>query len=143
MNGNPEHSYYPDVSCPACGDLDGCHIARITPSTVPITNKQTLQQIAAAEMLGWEPTPEGSFHPDNPTGQTMPNFHTDANASLQLIEWMREKGWGLHINNDLKVWRVWFHHSKHDAVENFGKEDSFPLAILNAFLRANGREDLL
>jgi hypothetical protein len=38
------------------------------------------QRIAIAEACGWEPTPEGHFHPDNPTGQTPPNYLNDLNA---------------------------------------------------------------
>ena len=36
--------------------------------------------IAIAEARGWEPLPEGHFHPDNPLGQTMPNYCNDLNA---------------------------------------------------------------
>ena len=38
------------------------------------------QRIAIAEACGWEPLPEGHFHPDNPIGQTMPNYLNDLNA---------------------------------------------------------------
>jgi len=36
--------------------------------------------IAIAEACGWEPLPEGCFHPDNPIGQRLPNYTTDLNA---------------------------------------------------------------
>lgn len=38
------------------------------------------QRIAIAEACGWEPIPEGHFHPDNPIGQTMPDYLNDLNA---------------------------------------------------------------
>ena len=38
------------------------------------------QRVAIAEACGWEPLPEGHFHPDNPIGQTMPNYLNDLNA---------------------------------------------------------------
>ena len=38
------------------------------------------QRIAIAEACGWEPLPEGHFHPDNPVGQTMPDYLADLNA---------------------------------------------------------------
>ena len=38
------------------------------------------QRIAIAEACGWEPTPEGHFHPDNPTGQISPDYLNDLNA---------------------------------------------------------------
>ena len=38
------------------------------------------QRIAIAEACGWEPLPEGHFHPDNPIGQTMPNYLNDLNS---------------------------------------------------------------
>ena len=38
------------------------------------------QKIAIAEACRWEPLPEGHFHPDNPVGQTMPDYLVDLNA---------------------------------------------------------------
>ena len=38
------------------------------------------QRITIAEACGWEPLPEGHFHPDNPVGQTMPDYTQDLNA---------------------------------------------------------------
>jgi hypothetical protein len=38
------------------------------------------QRIAIAEACGWEPIPEGYYHPDNPIGQTMPDYLNDLNA---------------------------------------------------------------
>jgi hypothetical protein len=47
-------------------------------------NKET-QRIAIAEACGWEPTPEGHFHPDNPTGQTPPDYLHDLNAMHEAM----------------------------------------------------------
>ena len=43
------------------------------------------QQIAIAEACGWEPTPEGHFHPDNPTGQTPPDYLNNLNAVHDFV----------------------------------------------------------
>ena len=43
------------------------------------------QRISIAEACGWEPTPEGHFHPDNPTGQTPPNYLNDLNAMHDAV----------------------------------------------------------
>ena len=48
------------------------------------------QRIAISEACGWEPLPEGHFHPDNPIGQTMPNYLNDLNAANAEIEEKRK-----------------------------------------------------
>lgn len=42
------------------------------------------QRVAIAVACGWEPLPEGRFHPDNPIGQTMPNYPFDLNAMHEV-----------------------------------------------------------
>ena len=50
--------------------------------------------IAIAEARGWEPLPEGHFHPDNPLGQTMPNYCNDLNAMREAEKMLTEHQWG-------------------------------------------------
>ena len=38
------------------------------------------QRIAIATACGWEELPEGHYHPDNPIGQTIPDYLNDLNA---------------------------------------------------------------
>ena len=54
-----------------------------------MTNDQI--NIAIAELCGWEPVPEGHFHPDNPIGQTPPSYTTDLNAMHEVeatLQWI-------------------------------------------------------
>lgn len=44
-----------------------------------------------AEWMGWEPIPEGHFHPDYPVGQIPPSFTTDHNAIAEVLGRMRPK----------------------------------------------------
>lgn len=48
------------------------------------------QRIAIAEACGWEPLPEGHFHPDNPVGQTMPDYLVDLNAMHEAEKTLNE-----------------------------------------------------
>ena len=94
------------------------------------------QRIAIAEACGWEPTPEGHFHPDNPTGQTPPNYLTDLNAmheaekvltQQQRIEYVRELVFIWTGRNDRAIPNWWF---VHDATASQRAE---------AFLRTIGK----
>ena len=38
------------------------------------------QQRAIERICGWEAMPEGHYHPDNPIGQTRPDYLADLNA---------------------------------------------------------------
>ena len=49
--------------------------------------------IAIAEARGWEPLPEGHFHPDNPLGQTMPNYCNDLKAMHEAEKMLTERQW--------------------------------------------------
>ena len=51
------------------------------------------QKIAIAEACGWEPLPEGHFHPDNPVGQTMPDYLVDLNAMHEAEKMLTEHQW--------------------------------------------------
>ncbi len=114
-----------------------------------MTPKQ--QSILAAEILGWEKKgcscgcARPWVAPDAHLGVyewQLPAFHSDANAALQLVEWMQKTR---------KLFLVWtsylgkasfYEKDLFSAPEVVGTatHDSFSLAILGAFLRANGKE---
>ena len=41
---------------------------------------------ACAELCGWEPQPEGTFHPDNPVGQIPPSFTTSLDSAQMAFK---------------------------------------------------------
>jgi len=45
---------------------------------------QDQQQRAIEKACEWEPLPEGYYHPDNPIGQTPPDYLTDLNACHEM-----------------------------------------------------------
>jgi len=57
---------------------------------------------AIAESVGWEPIPEGCFHPDNPVFTHPPNYHGDLNACVEFEAFMR--GTDKQYEND------WYRH---------------------------------
>ena len=50
------------------------------------------QQRAIERICGWEAMPEGHYHPDNPIGQTKPNYLNDLNACHEMEKVLMEKG---------------------------------------------------
>lgn len=92
-------------------------------------------------IIGWQPPlktqPQYKFQ----NKSKIPAFHTDANASMQLVEWMAKPE-----NGELD----WFCRNEADgvlfafsgkAVPQFeAVAPTLPLATLHAFLRANGKE---
>ena len=66
------------------------------------------QRIAIAEACGWEPLPEGHFHPDNPVGQTMPDYLVDLNAMHEAeqilwgMDWSNRYAFNDNLANTLK-----------------------------------------
>jgi hypothetical protein len=66
--------------------------------------KDTQINAAIAEACGWEPLPEGYFHPDNPIGQTPPNYCTDLNAMHEA----EVKCIGNSINPNQAKWHQYF-----------------------------------
>ncbi len=104
------------------------------------------QSILAAELLGWKkiPLPKSmnwgqDAGPDKQWWyiHQLPNFTTDANASLLLVEWMRERG--REFKCDLETGCMWHVYFTKEITHHFSAE-TFPLAVLHAFLRANGKE---
>lgn len=117
------------------------------------------QSILAAEILGWRKSPFGWVKPQSVELDRLPAFHTDANASLQLVEWMRQRGWNCTQENGLDgTWEVTFHKPDYEGSPKehrgviYGQErvihyqpaPTVPLAVLGAFLgaflRAEGKE---
>lgn len=49
-----------------------------------MTNEDKIKVLA--ELDGWKPLPEGRFHPDNPIGQTPPQYLTSYDAIIPLIQ---------------------------------------------------------
>ena len=47
---------------------------------------------AIEKACGWEELPEGHFHPDNPIGQTRPDYLGDLNACHEMEKVLTEKG---------------------------------------------------
>ena len=50
------------------------------------------QQRAIERICGWEAMPEGHYHPDNPIGQTKPDYLNDLNACHEMEKVLTEKG---------------------------------------------------
>jgi hypothetical protein len=50
------------------------------------------QQRAIEKACEWEPLPEGYFHPDNPIGQTPPDYLGDLNACHEMEKVLIDKG---------------------------------------------------
>ena len=120
------------------------------------------QSIFAAEILGWKEHPELRWPYSYPhvMGQPreellIPAFHIDANASLQLVKWMAKQDWNCTAENGLdSTWEITFHKPDYEGSPKehrgvmYGEErviyyqpaSTFPLAVLGAFLRANGKE---
>ncbi len=108
------------------------------------------QSILAAEILGWkEVSPcHGSECKTWQLGkrivptQGLPAFHADANASLMLIEWMaKPENGGCLISVASCVgggWTATFRSPFRRDVPIHAL--TFQLAVLGAFLRANGKE---
>ena len=79
------------------------------------------QQRAIERICGWEAMPEGHYHPDNPIGQTRPDYLGDLNAmhaaekvltyeqKEQFVFWMNH----IHPSADI-------HHS--DTQKDFRRE---------------------
>lgn len=113
------------------------------------------QAVLAAEILGWTDlgirtsdiesqalhgTPPNTTH--KPGAWVVPDFYTDANTSLMLVEWMEKKGWELESTLRLGLWSVTFiklRGPKFDYSITVSAS-TFPLAVLGAFLKANGKE---
>ena len=64
--------------------------------------KPEQQRIAIAEACGWEPLPEGHFHPDNPIGQTMPNYLFDLNAMHDAEKVLKQR-WSNYCEKLLEI----------------------------------------
>jgi len=77
-------------------------------------------------------------------GDTVPAFHRDANASLQLVEWMGKNGQPVEIKrtsaatvqDKFRYYCLCYHDGKRFDCYSA----TLPLAVLGAFLRANGKE---
>ena len=63
------------------------------------------QRITIAEACGWEPLPEGHFHPDNPVGQTMPDYTQDLNA-MHEAEKVLSRGAGYHQTGGFGLYKT-------------------------------------
>jgi hypothetical protein len=61
------------------------------------------QQRAIEKVCGWKPLPEGYFHPDNPIGQTPPDYLNDRNAMQEAKQSLLDKGLMLEFANLLVV----------------------------------------
>ena len=61
------------------------------------------QQRAIERICGWEAMPEGHYHPDNPIGQTRPDYLTDLNAMHDAKKVLWDKGFMLEFVNLLVV----------------------------------------
>ena len=57
---------------------------------------------AMAELDEWEPIPEGSFHPDNPVGQTPPTYTQDLNAVARVVEKLSPDQWRQYRANIIR-----------------------------------------
>lgn len=110
--------------------------------------KPEQQSILAAEILGWTHIIR---HPEVTTGKcplrndfcTVPAFHSDANAALQLVEWMKTGGpWPLFLvwNSDTGTASFCRDDGGEPTVIGTATAGTFQLAVLHAFLRANGKE---
>lgn len=82
----------------------------------------------------------GITHGVDPEGVMLfkpcPDFLTDMNAAMMVVEKMREKGWGIEIgSNDIIC--TWYVELEHDErFETFDAVDiSLPTAICTAALR--------
>jgi hypothetical protein len=67
----------------------------------PTTMSPDQQQIAIEKACEWEPLPEGYYHPDNPIGQTPPDYLNDLNACHEMekgLFWDKWK-WLAYVNN--------------------------------------------
>lgn len=103
------------------------------------------KSILAAEILGWRKR-EGWFSrwsaPDGNQWLCPPDFHTDANASLLLVEWMAKP------ENGEWVFNAWCYPRVETSTAYFASNgvthaenaNTLPLAVLGAFLKANGKE---
>ncbi len=93
------------------------------------------QSILAAELLGWKFEDEMWWSPEKDYPrlvEQLPSFNYDANASLLLVEWMKEK----HVIRMATIGGRW-----HVQIGSFTfSSDTLPLAILGAFLKANGKD---
>ena len=56
---------------------------------------------AIEKACGWEMLPEGYFHPDNPIGQTRPNYLADLNSMHEAKKVLCDKGLMLEFVNQL------------------------------------------
>ena len=77
----------------------------------------------ASELAGWEPLPEGHFHPDNPVGQSPPRYATSYDAIIPLIQ-----------KQDEEVQRIIWNDAKFMTLT--------PSQLLDALLVATGKAEL-
>ncbi len=108
--------------------------------------------ILAAEILGWTRTEHerGDCQIDiryvNKDGRciiNLPAFHSDANAALQLVKWIKTSGpWPLFLvwNSDTGTASFCRNDGGEPTAIGTATDSTFQLAVLVAFLRANGKE---
>jgi len=67
--------------------------------------------------------------------KTLPNYPEDANAALEIVAMMRERGWDFHASNERNVWDASFLH-RSLLHNNAACAPTLPLAICEAARKA-------
>ena len=84
------------------------------------------QRVAIATACGWEAMPEGHYHPDNPIGQTRPDYLNDLNAmheAEKVLNQMQSRANAYHLaeSEQNETWascHIW-HQSAAQRAEAF------------------------
>jgi len=108
--------------------------------TKPMTAKE--KRIKCAEIVGWSLQNAGQANMWHLNGicseEAPPLYLTDANAALELAEWMRNQGSDLECHNCFSgEFFVRFAPCNHS---NKNTAPTFCEAVTDAFLKANGVE---
>ncbi len=101
---------------------------------------------AMSEIDGWEPVPEGHFHPDNPHGQKPPNYPNDLRAVAQVAKKVSAMGFRMGCNSGRDgTWEcVVTKRTEGDLTipvegDHYGCGDELSEAMTEAILRATGK----